>query len=249
MFKGAVNFRARIKGSGLTFPLVAFYPKEPGVDKVEIEGPKGDEIHTTVHLASVASHDDGRALATKVNTAALNRICFNNNIAIENARNAGDQFSPLNPQSGGHMFVSLPPLTIHTELSATLAISADKLKTELEQASPHGEDNYGLFRSARQSVSPVEEFMHLYNILLMIYNDKQADVDSFIISEDPTVPQTKAPPKKPGALGKMETVYTRLRNELAHKRTGVNLENTKSEMSQRLGGLIRLTKRAIEVNP
>ncbi len=45
----------------------------------------------------------------------------------------------------------------------------------------------------------------------------------------------------------METVYTRLRNELAHQRAGVNLDNTKAEMSNRLSRLIALTKRAIEL--
>lgn len=246
MFKGTVTFRARIKGGGLTFPLVEFNPNEPNVDKVEIEGPNGDEIHTTVHLASVASHDEGKALATKVNTAALNRISFYHNMAIENARSAGDQFSLLNPQPGAHMFACLPPLTIHAEMSATLAIPAVQLKTELEQTSPPGENNYGLFRSARQSMSPVEEFIHLYNILLMIYNDKQTEVDSFITSEDPTVPQTQHPERK---AGPKETVYTRLRNEFAHKRAGVNLENTKSEMANRLGRLIGFTKQAIELHP
>jgi hypothetical protein len=246
MFKGTVNFRARIKGNGLTFPLVEFYPNEPGVDKVEIEGPKGDEIQTAVHLASVASHDYGRALATKVNTAALNRICFNYNIAIENARNAGDQFSLINPEPGAPTVMLTDYAVFSEEVRLVLSIEAAELKTKLEHASPPGENYYGLLRSARQSLSPVEEFLHLYHILLMIYNDKQGDVDSFIVSEDPAVPQTQAPLKSQGG---METVYTRLRNELAHKRAGVNLDNTKSEMATRLGGLIGLTKRAIELNP
>jgi hypothetical protein len=55
MFKVTVKFRARIKGNGLTFPLLEFNPDKPGVDKVEIEGPTGDEILSTVHLASVAA--------------------------------------------------------------------------------------------------------------------------------------------------------------------------------------------------
>ena len=44
----------------------------------------------------------------------------------------------------------------------------------------------------------------------------------------------------------METVYTRLRNEFAHGRPGVNLDQTKGEMADRIGGLVLLTKRAIE---
>jgi hypothetical protein len=43
----------------------------------------------------------------------------------------------------------------------------------------------------------------------------------------------------------METVSTRLRNELGHKQAGVNLEDTKREMGHWLPGLIVLTQRAI----
>jgi len=63
MFKGTVTFRARIKGHGLTVSLCAFNPSEPGVETVEIEGRKGDELLTSVHLASVATREDGRAVA------------------------------------------------------------------------------------------------------------------------------------------------------------------------------------------
>ena len=128
----------------------------------------------------------------------------------------------------------------------TVGIPAARLKTDLEQVSAPGERNFGLFRSARQSTSPVEEFMHLYNILLMLYNDKQADVDAFIVAEDPAIPQTQHPLR---AAGVLETVYTRLRNELAHKRAGVNIDHTKAEMTNYLGGLITLTKRVIELHP
>jgi hypothetical protein len=245
MFKGTVTFRARIKGNGIKFPLVEFNPKEPGVDKVEIEGPSGEEIHTTVHFASVASHDEGRALATKVNADALNRICFHYNIAIENARKMDDQLSPINPEPGVLAVMLGDYGVISDEARLVLGIQAAELKTKLEHASPLGENYFGLFRSARQSLSPVEEFMNLYHILLMICNDKQADVDSFIVSQDAAVPQTQAPLKGQGI---METVYTRLRNEFAHRRAGVNLSETKSEMTARLGGLIALTKRAIELN-
>jgi hypothetical protein len=90
----------------------------------------------------------------------------------------------------------------------------------------------------------VEEFMHLYHILLMLYNDSQPEVDRFIESQEPGVPKTLS-----SHTGKMETVYTKLRNELGHKRARVNLENTKREMGHWLPGLIALTKRAIELHP
>lgn len=122
----------------------------------------------------------------------------------------------------------------------------ERLKEELEQPTAPGERYYGLYRSARQSTGAIEEFMHLYHTLLMHYNDKHADVDEFIVSVDASVPQTHHPLKAPGVK---ETVYTRLRNEFAHRRAGVNLENTKMEMTHRLGDLRMLIKQAIELHP
>ena len=88
--------------------------------------------------------------------------------------------------------------------------------------------------------------MILYHILLMLYNDRQPDVDAFIVSADPRVPQTPDPRQ---GTSRKETIYTRLRNELGHKRPGVNLDNTRSEMTGRADGLKALTKRAIELQP
>ena len=246
MFKGSVNFVAKIKGNGMTFPLFDFNPNEVGVDKIEIEGPNGEEIRSTVHLASVPTQDDGRTLAARVNTTALNRVAFFHGMAIEKARCTGDQFSPLQQQPGIHSIAIGTTLFMTGSAKAVVGIPAAHLKTELEQLSPPGERNFGLFRSARQSESPVEEFMHLYNILLMLFNDRQAAVDAFAVGQDPAVPQSQHPMKAPGV---MESVYTRLRNELAHKRAGVNLDDTKAEMANRLGGLIELMKRAIEIHP
>lgn len=56
-----------------------------------------------------------------------------------------------------------------------------------------------------------------------------------------TFPRVAWNPKEPGVD------YTRLRNELAHKRAGVNLQDTKLGMANRLGGLVAVTKRAIEL--
>lgn len=244
MFKGTVNFEATIRGNGLTFDRFEFVSNEPGVEKVEIEGPTGGEIRTTVYLASVPSRDDGRTLAEKVTTTALNRIGFNHRIAIENARMTGCQFARLHPQPGVIEVECAEEMNLADAVRVVIGIPTATLKSGLEQVSPPGEHYYGLFRSARQSISPVEEFMHLYQILLMILGDNQHAVDAFIVKMDLSVPQTPDP-----RTGTMETVYTRLRNEFAHKRAGVDLATTKTAMANWLGGLASLTKRAIELNP
>jgi hypothetical protein len=237
MHRAMITFKTRIKSHGVRFPLVEYNPNMAGVEKIEIEGPNGFEIHATIHLPSVASVNEGREVAEKALWAALDRISFHHDIAVENPLRTAEQYSPpfaVNAFANVGMRVGLVP-----------GIDPAKLKDELEQASPPGDSYYKLFRSARQSMSPVEEFMHLYNILLMLYNDRQPAVDAFIKSQEPKVPNTPSP-HKPGVK---ETVYTRLRNELGHKRAGVNLEDTKREMGHWLPGLIALTKRAIALHP
>jgi hypothetical protein len=246
MFKGTVSFQATIRGNGLKFDRFEFISSETGVEKVEIEGPNGDEIHTTVFFASVPSRDEGKSLAEKVTTAALDRIAFHHGVVIENPRITGHQFSPLRPQPGVIEVECGEYACVGNAASLVLGIAAATLRSKLEQASPPGERNYGLLRSARQSLSPVEEFLHLYNILRMICGDSEEKVDTFIVTHEPIVPQTQHPLKAPG---KTETVYTRLRNEFGHNRTGANLATTKTEMANRLGGLVSLVKRAIELNP
>ena len=158
----------------------------------------------TVHLRYVATQDDGRALAKKVNTAALDRIAFFRSLWVENALIIGEQFSSVNPPSGVFAVSAGSYLLLGGSATCFLGISSPHLRIQLEQLVPRGERNFGLLQSARQSESPVD------NVLLMFFSDRQVDVDSFILKEDSAVPQTQHTRK----AGTMETVYTRLRNEL-----------------------------------
>jgi hypothetical protein len=246
MFNGKVEFVAEIKGNGIKFSSFDFNANEPGVDRVHIEAAE-QKINSTVHLASVATREQGVALAEKVNTAALNRLAFLHDLAIEKARSNPPQFSPVDSSSvtdldlGATMSFTAAATIVRAIPSNALHI----LKSELEQGALPGERNFGLLRSARQSESPVEEFMQLYQILLMLHNDEQPKVDAFIKREEPDVPQTSQPPIRGKKRTNKETIYTRLRNEFAHERSGVDLESTKAEMANHLGGLIPLVKRAI----
>ena len=103
MFKGTVTLNAAIKGHGLQFPAFDFDPHEPGVEKVVIEGPGGDHVVSTAHFPAVATHDDGKELAAKVTTLALDRLTYHHGIAFEEARITGHQFSPVNPTPGAHI--------------------------------------------------------------------------------------------------------------------------------------------------
>ena len=246
MYTGTVKFQAHIKGNGLKFPLCEFNPGELGVDKVEIECPDGVEIVSTVYIASVATREDGKLLAMKVNTAALNRISFMHNVAIENDKITGGQLAQINAPPGTIELEGMSFVLTGGAAGLTHGMPAETLKAELEQPSPPGEYYYGLLRSARQSMSPVEEFVHVYNLLLMLCsnNDNFPDVEAFIFSKEPSVRHTP----DPRDANRRETVYTRLRHQLSHSRTLGDLDSTKEEIVKHLPGLIALTKQAIE-NP
>ena len=250
MFNGTVDLVADVKGNGLTFPRFEFDPNMAGVEKVEIEAAGGQTIRSTAHLSNIATQDDGRRLAHLVVTDALNRISYHHGAAIEGPRTTGDQFTPVNPVPGVVGTVAAN-LTFHLTgvAGAVVGVNPTQLKTRLEEASPPGEHNYELFSAALRSKSPVEQFMHMYNILLMLCGDRQANVEAFIRAHEPGVPETPDPRYANSQPPRMETVYTRLRNELGHQRAGVNIVNTKTEMENRVGGLRELTKRAIELHP
>jgi hypothetical protein len=242
MFNGSVSFASGIKGNGLTFPKFAYNPNVAGVAKVEIEGPGGHEIRCTVHLTNVTTEDVGRDLARQVYDAALNRISYHHGTSVLFGRLTSDCFVPVGEPKG------VVGVSVHMHLTATaevtLGLSEASLKPELEQLAPRGEANFGMFRSALNSTGPVEAYLSLYQVLMILFSDEQKDIDAFIVSQEPGVPQTQHPKKKPGV---METIYSRLRNELAHKRN-VNVDDTKKEMENRLGGLTAMVRKAIELH-
>jgi hypothetical protein len=168
MLKGTVSLQAQIRGKGVTFPSFEFNPREPGVDKVVIEAPAdGSEIRIAVHFASVASVEEAGSLASKVTATTLDRLAFTHVLVIENHRVTGSHFSPVNPPPGVLTISTGSLVIVGSEVGLVHGMQAAAVKAQLELANPPGERNYSLFRLARQATSPVEEFMVLYNILLM----------------------------------------------------------------------------------
>ena len=77
-----------------------------------------------------------------------------------------------------------------------------------------------LFIDSATVSEPIGRFIALYTFMLHHCSDNQGKVDRAILSIDPTVAQSKSP------IGNYyETVYTKIRNELSHKR-GINIIET-----------------------
>lgn len=243
MYIGTVTFRAGITSHGLRFPSCEFNPNQDSVEKVVIESQSGYEILSTVHLSGVVTERAGRAIANKVLTAVLDRIAFQYSLAIEDSQIISSWFAPVTPLPGAEAHPHSGELAIvEQQADLGVGIPAADLKAELERTTLSGEPFFSSYRLALKSSSPEEKFMHLYSLLLRFFEDEQAKVDDFIRSQDWAVPQSPDP--RPGHSN-METIYTRLRNEFAQRRSDVNMQDTKAEIEQHVGGLIGLVKQAI----
>jgi hypothetical protein len=93
-------------------------------------------------------------------------------------------------------------------------------------------------------LEPIGRFIALYQLLLSVCEDSQAKVESLILSIEPNSLQTVSP-KDPR---KFETVYTRLRNELAHHRSGTDSFKTHEEIILHLSRFEWMVKAKIREN-
>lgn len=92
----------------------------------------------------------------------------------------------------------------------------------------HKKYDYDLLKRynfARGLIDPISRFISLYALLASISKDQQANIDALIEQEDSTVSKSYSPKN-----GKPETLFTRLRNELAHHREGVSVFSTHDEI-------------------
>jgi hypothetical protein len=90
--------------------------------------------------------------------------------------------------------------------------------------------------------------MSLYHLLFVISGDDQKKADEIIKKHQPDVKETISPHKKDKKMkheDKLETSYTRLRNEIAHKREGCSPEKTRNEIDSYVNKFQNIVKQAV----
>lgn len=99
----------------------------------------------------------------------------------------------------------------------------------------------GIYAAAVKQQDPVTRFMFLYYIILMLSGDRQAEVDLQILRLAPDTPTSISPHQS----NMQETIYTRLRNEIAHIRVGATIDSTSTEIADHVAGLGEIIRRLI----
>jgi uncharacterized protein with HEPN domain len=239
MFNGRVGFRAPLNGRRIEFESTRVSPPLPSIAGVDLAS-DGDAIALAVDVAAVADTAIGVQVAQDAANFVLNRLALDHCSAIGTPRITSSEFQPTDPQPNTlcagtgyyHLCVHAP--------TVKRGVSQDALRATLERAVDSLDGFGGMFRSALSSAGPVEEFMHLYNLLLMRHGEKQKAVDDFVRAQNPGVASSQSPQGN-----YLETIYTRLRNEVAHSRPGVNLDVTKAEMTSELPSLRSMVRASL----
>jgi hypothetical protein len=249
MLKGTLNYVAGM--TGLQFDgLEVMASAGPAVVKVQLAS-DGKHLQIAIHFRAVGSQDEARTLANRIIEPILDRLTFAESRAIAFLREVSGAFSEIGGGGSVHNVSVSDTLGITDRFTAIRTMHANsvaQLKATLERAAPAGEKHYAAFRQALNTEELVDRYLSLYRILADLRRDpggqeSQRDVDEFIHAEfaEPLVP-------RPGRPRVLETVFTRLRNEVNHVRPDVIPDRTRQEIRNHLPRLISIVKRAIEMS-
>lgn len=170
---------------------------------------------------------DGTKLAAQQLSVLLARVSAFLNARVFPERYMGEEL-PLAPD--GQMDQASYGVTASRAVSMDLAPSEPRVVEQAElnnlirlSGLPHGPHDFVLvlFRTAVTQPEALGRFMLLYQCLLQIEGDLQSALEKCIKHLRPHVRHFPNP-RNAGT----ETVYTKLRNEVAHLRTGVSVDKT-----------------------
>ena len=239
MVTGTIEFAAPI--AGLRFRPIQVSSPHPAVEKIVVEAQDDEWVNIVFHLADVFNFEDAEAIANGILPSIVNRLAFYRNVPVSEPHFRGATLPK--DASGSSYTVRSDRLLMWDHTVPVLTLGEDTRKDLariLEQAYTH-HDLYSAYRFAGNQSDPVARFMFLYNILLQLNSDSQQQVDVFICSEMPSVPRSPRPDRR----NIIETVYTRLRNEVGHRRPGTSPEQTRREIQDNVAPFQELVRTAI----
>jgi hypothetical protein len=239
MATGTITFMA--PATGLQLESVEVSNSLPTAEKITVETQEGDWIKIVFHLTDVFAIEDAEDIAKPIVVSIIDRLAFELDVSIGEPHLSG---ATAPKDASASAFTTMKSMPVSWRVLAPDVVPDAARRHEigalLEQ--PYSRpDVYSAYRFACNQSDAVARYMFLYNILLQLQGDVQKQVDDFIRREVPTVAQSPSP-LHPYV---METVYTRLRNEVGHSRAGATPVRTRTEMEANLAALQALVRTVI----
>jgi hypothetical protein len=240
MATGSVEYAATI--AGVRFAPIEVSNAHPVVEKIVLETQDGERLKITFHLTDIFALEDARTIVEGILPSLISRLAFHRNVPVGEPYFTGASL-PKDASGSSHRVVA-DAILLWDSAMPVLTLGEDtrrELATFLGQPYKH-HDLYSLYRSAISQRDPLARFMFLYNILLLLNDDRQARVEAFIREEMTDVEEYEDP--RPNKAGK-ETIFTRLRNEVGHVREGTTPKQTRVLIENNVAALQTLVRTAI----
>ena len=254
MATGTISFVASIEGLELEELEVSF--PHPSIKRLLLKTQEDGKLHIDFDLIDVYSEREAVSVVKDLIGPIVSRISYEFNCPIGDPRFAS--ISLPTDSSGLSNRVIAEIVCLNDICSGTIKPNEDKRqKLRRTFGFPVSEtDLYlSLYRFCLGQKDPLARFLSLYHLLVLIVADEdesQWRIDSAIKRIDPDVemtvkPESKRNPKRnrKSESPKLETAYTRLRNEIVHRRLGKLLPQTKEEVKERVGGLQEIARKLI----
>jgi len=239
--KGVINYSAHIEG--LRLPRFEAPLDNPYISKVCLWTDERNTLFLDFYLAKFCTKEKAISITEHEANLVASRLCFEFGSPIRELRCIGMTL-PVDESCQSFRVLSDLSIRFSVRLEATITPSEariSKFAEQLTQPEGHKDVALRLYWLAATQENSIAKFMLLYHVLLFLAGDKQEQVDSLIRRVYPEVEESISP--KHG--NKKETVFTRLRNELAHRRKDVDLQKTIDEITRKGGQLTEITKSAI----
>ncbi|MBD1913674.1 MULTISPECIES: hypothetical protein [unclassified Leptolyngbya] len=246
MFEGQVVFQGNF--SGLVFePTEIQYPDKDVVG-VTIASSIVQGLTLIVKIKNQNSRDFALLKAEEVAFELIKLIAFQFSSFHQVTRKEVVEFS-ANKTSEIVAGSSELNQQFHTRVIGSCLLSAAALKplrALLERRDNPNYMYYDFFYFAIGLEDPLAQFMALYNIILSLKGDKQEQVDKFVITKQPNIHTNL--PFYSRKSGMPETIYTKLRNQIGHSRSGTTVQSTREAMRKNLPGLIEVVREVIRTS-
>ncbi len=201
------------------------------------------EWRMTVRFGPVHSIEEVDESGNAIKDDIFDMLSLTLNTKIAGIRLAGHGLT-LRPGEGGIAYLLLPPFECNViGRVGGFRLSTNSVQEVRDAISRVLISRYklriSLFRHAIGTDEPIVQFLILYLVLYDMYGNQQ-EVDKQIMLLEPATHQSTSPHS-----GRSESVYTRLRNEIAH-RTNVDPETTRAEIMDNLDGFRMIVHRILK---
>lgn len=250
MTEGKITYS--FKCDGLELSLIEISLESESIPSVAIETKEEGVVNATCKTDKIYNIAEARNLTDQLIEKISDRLSFFLNVAVKKPVFTGSALPPYPNEENKkqHKLHCTSVIGFDAIVHVVIKPCAEKREKIIDFLKKPAMSIDLLISEFAFSISQREhlsKFMLLYNLILQIAGDSQELVDDTIKKIDPSVPVVTTKRKTFNGLKEVEeTIYTKLRNEIAHKRNGVTKKDTIKEIKSILPKFIEIVKKAVD---